>query len=129
MAARPSGAGHGCHRRQGRRLGPSGGIFACGEAEHLREQYAVWVHAMYDANNLYLLARWKDPTPLNNPENKGGHGFNGDCLQVRFILFPDTADRDGDLVGLLARRPRAFRHRTAVRRVRERRTRTIHGNR
>ena len=68
----------------------SGGIFACGDVENLRDQYAVWFHAMYDADNLYLLARWSDPTPLNNPENFGGHGFNADCLQVRFILFPDT---------------------------------------
>ncbi len=68
----------------------SGGIFACGEVEHLRDKYAVWFHAMYDADNVYLLARWIDPTPLNNPEMRGGHGWNGDCLQVRFILFPDT---------------------------------------
>ena len=68
------------------------GVFACGELEHLRDQYAVWMHAMYDAENVYLLARWRDPTPLNNTETVGGHGFNGDCLQVRFILFPDTPD-------------------------------------
>ena len=71
----------------------SGGIFACGETEHLRDAYAVWIHAMYDSNYLYILARWNDDTPLNNPETKGGHGFNGDCLQVRFILFPDSDDR------------------------------------
>ncbi|MCY3017696.1 MAG: hypothetical protein NTW87_01515 [Planctomycetota bacterium] len=71
----------------------TGGIFACGEVEHLRHQYAVWFHAMYDADNIYLLARWSDPTPLNNPETFGGHGFNGDCLQVRFILFPDTPEK------------------------------------
>ena len=68
----------------------SGGIFACGELEHLRDQYSLWLHGMYDADNLYLLARWNDPTPLNNPELRGGHGFNGDCLQVRFVMFPDT---------------------------------------
>jgi hypothetical protein len=70
----------------------SAGIFACGDVEHLRDQFALWMHAMADADNLYLVARWKDPTPLNNPETAGGHGFNGDCLQVRFILFPDTPD-------------------------------------
>jgi hypothetical protein len=70
----------------------SGGLFACGDVERMRDQYALWVHAMADAENLYVLARWKDPTPLNNPENLGGHGFNGDCLQVRFILFPGTPD-------------------------------------
>lgn len=71
----------------------SGGVFACGELEHLRDQFAVWFHAMYDADNIYLLARWQDPTPMNNPETLGGHGFNGDCLQVRFILFPDTPEQ------------------------------------
>ncbi len=71
----------------------SGGVFACGEVEHLRSQYAVWFHAMYDAENIYLLARWVDPTPMNNPETFGGHGFNGDCLQVRFILYPDTPEK------------------------------------
>ena len=64
----------------------SGGIFACGDVERLRDQYGVWFHAMYDSDNVYLLARWLDPTPLNNGESsKGGQGFQGDCLQVRFI--------------------------------------------
>jgi len=71
----------------------TGGIFACGELEHLRDNSSVWFHAMYDSENLYILARWKDPTPLNNPEALGGHGFNGDCLQFRFILFPDTPEK------------------------------------
>ena len=71
----------------------SGGIFACGEVEHLRDQFSVWVHAMYDQDNLYVLARWKDETPLNNPESAGGHAFNGDCLQLRFILFPNTPEQ------------------------------------
>lgn len=64
----------------------SGGIFCCGDVERLREHYGVWFHAMHDADNVYLLARWLDPTPLNNDQSsKGGHGFSGDCLQVRFI--------------------------------------------
>lgn len=71
----------------------SGGIFACGEVEHLRDRCAVWLHAMYDADKLYVLARWKDPTPLNNPERFGGHGFNGDCLQLRFVVEPGTAQQ------------------------------------
>lgn len=70
----------------------SGGLFACGEVEHLRDQFSVWLHAMHDAEYLYVLARWKDPTPLNNNATFGGHGFNGDSLQVRFVLFPDTPD-------------------------------------
>ena len=39
---------------------------------------------MYDAENLYLLSRWIDLTPLNNPGLVGSDmGFQGDCLQVR----------------------------------------------
>jgi hypothetical protein len=71
----------------------SGGIFVCGEVEHLRGQYSLWFHAMHDTENIYLLARWKDPTPLNNPEGFGGHGFNGDCLQVRFDTGRGTPGR------------------------------------
>lgn len=71
----------------------TGGIFACGELEHLRAKSSVWLHAMYDRENLYLLARWKDETPINNPASMGGYGFNGDCLQFRCILFPGTAEK------------------------------------
>ena len=64
----------------------SGGIFACDNVEQLRDDFSVWFFGMYDQKNLYLLAKWKDRTPLNNDQSsKGGHGFAGDCLQVRFI--------------------------------------------
>ncbi len=69
----------------------SGGIFACGDAENGREKMGVWFHAMYDADNLYLLARWRDVTPMNNPgSTKGDYGFNGDCLQFRIIVDNKT---------------------------------------
>ncbi len=71
----------------------SGGVFASGDVEHLRDQYSLWFHAMHDADNIYLLARWKDPTPLNNAEGFGGHGFNGDSLQVRFDMERGTPGR------------------------------------
>jgi hypothetical protein len=71
----------------------SAGIFACGELEHLRDRCSVWLHAMHDRDRLYVLARWKDETPLNNPVSFGGHGFNADCLQIRCIVSPDTAER------------------------------------
>jgi hypothetical protein len=61
------------------------GIFACGDVDKLRDQVGQWFHVMYDAENLYVLARWKDPTPLNNPGVKGDKGFAGDCLQFRTI--------------------------------------------
>ncbi len=69
----------------------SGGIFACGDVENAASNYAVWFHAMYDAENLYLLARWMDPTPMNHPGSiKGDYGFSGDCLQVRIVTAPDV---------------------------------------
>ena len=63
----------------------TGGILACSDVENLRDQYSMWFHAMYDGENLYLLARWKDPAPLNNPGVQGDMGFQGDCLQVRTL--------------------------------------------
>ena len=69
----------------------SGGIFICDDPETQRDQFAVWYHTMYDAENLYLLARWIDPTPLANPGvTMADHGFQGDCLQVRTVTAPDT---------------------------------------
>jgi hypothetical protein len=70
----------------------SGGVFACGDVEHLRDKLAVWIHAQYDADNLYVLARWIDETPMNNPGSTAGDmGFAGDCLQLRIICNPDAA--------------------------------------
>jgi outer membrane protein assembly factor BamB len=63
----------------------TGGILACSDVETLRDQYSMWFHAMYDGENLYVLARWKDPTPLNNPGVKGDMGFQADCLQFRTL--------------------------------------------
>jgi hypothetical protein len=69
----------------------SGGVFACGDVENVAATYGVWVHAMYDKDNLYLLARWVDATPMNNPgTSKGDYGFRGDCLQVRVVTDPDV---------------------------------------
>lgn len=67
----------------------SAGIFACGDVENQRDKYGVWFHAMWDADNLYVLARWQDLTPLNNRGSvKGDYGFNGDCLQFRVLTAP-----------------------------------------
>lgn len=73
----------------------SGGIFAVNDVENLRDQYGVWLHVMYDADNLYILTRWNDPAPLNNPgSSKGDHGFAGDCLQLRFISAYNEKGRE-----------------------------------
>ena len=54
---------------------------------------AVWIHAMYDAENLYVLARWIDETPMSHPGSiAGDQGFAGDCLQLRIILEPEKPD-------------------------------------
>lgn len=64
----------------------SGGVLACGDVENQRDKYGVWIHAMWDEKNLYLLARWNDLTPMNHPGSiKGDYGFNGDSLQFRVV--------------------------------------------
>ena len=35
-------------------------VYSAGDVERLRETYSVWFFAMYDKQNLYLLAKWKD---------------------------------------------------------------------
>lgn len=73
----------------------TGGIFACSDVENATEKYGVWLHAMYDRDNLYILARWLDPTPMNNPgSSKGDYGFRGDCLQFRIVTAPDVTSPD-----------------------------------
>jgi DNA-binding beta-propeller fold protein YncE len=86
----------------------SGGLFTCDDCETQRDRYAVWFHAMYDADRLYVLARWLDPEPLNNPySSKGDLVFNGDCLQFRIISAGDrcthwTCYRDREGIDLMA---------------------------
>jgi hypothetical protein len=74
----------------------SGGIFACDDVENQRGKFAVWLHAMYDTENLYLLAHFIDETPLNNPgQTIADYGFAGDSLQVRTITAPGTPQERG----------------------------------
>ena len=74
----------------------SGGIFACDDVEEQREHFAIWLHAQYDAENLYLLARWIDDTPMNNPgQTIADYGFAGDCLQFRTITAQGTPQERG----------------------------------
>ena len=75
----------------------TGGIFICDDPETQRDKFAVWFHAMYDAQNLYVLARWVDPTPLNNPGvTIADHGFQGDCLQFRTLTAAGTPEEVGN---------------------------------
>ncbi len=67
----------------------SGSIFICSDVENYRDQFASWQSAMFDAENLYLLTRWTDETPMNNPGLCGSDmGFEGDSLQARLIAGP-----------------------------------------
>ena len=69
----------------------SGGIFACGDVENQRTNFGTWMYAMYDAQHLYLLAHFVDPTPLNNPgQVEADYGFAGDCLQFRVVAGAGT---------------------------------------
>lgn len=70
----------------------SGGVFVCGDVENQRETLSVWIHAMYDADHLYVLARWLDETPMSNPGSiAGDYGWAGDCLQLRLIADPEQS--------------------------------------
>ena len=73
----------------------AGGVFACSDVENLRARLACWFHVMYDRHSLYILARWIDETPMNNPGSVAGDmGFAGDCLQVRTITSPDDPKQE-----------------------------------
>jgi hypothetical protein len=75
----------------------AGSLFICSDVESYRDQFASWQSAMYDADNLYLLSRWIDTTPLNNPGLCGSDmGFAGDCLQVRTIVGGALPDPRAD---------------------------------
>ena len=41
----------------------TGGIFACNNVEEQRDRHSAWLHAMYDKDNLYVLARVKTQKP------------------------------------------------------------------
>ena len=74
----------------------SGGFFICDDVEAQRDKFAVWFHAMYDAESLYLLAHFVDETPLNNPgQTIADYGFAGDSLQLRTLTAPGTPQERG----------------------------------
>lgn len=75
----------------------SGGIFICDDVQTQRGALSVWMHAQYDADNLYLLARFKDQSPLNNPgQTIADYGFGGDSLQTRIVTNPGQASERGN---------------------------------
>ncbi|HUW34181.1 MAG TPA: PKD domain-containing protein [Planctomycetota bacterium] len=70
----------------------SGGILVCKNVEQQRDTQSAWVHLMHDARNLYVLTRWCDEIPMNNPRDtrKAPDGYNGDSLQFRLLAEPNT---------------------------------------
>lgn len=54
----------------------------------VRERYSVETAAMWDKENLYLAAKWKDPTPmfsLINPADNPDEGWKEDAWQMRIL--------------------------------------------
>lgn len=54
----------------------------------IRDKYSVRVHAMWDAEALYLGLAWNDPTPMMNKVDSEGAPFDGwqaDALQLRLV--------------------------------------------
>jgi hypothetical protein len=63
----------------------SGRIWAFADAG-VRDRYSVEVAAMWDIENLYLAAKWKDPTPMFNlidPALNPDEGWKEDSWQMR----------------------------------------------
>ena len=64
-----------------------GGVFICADAETQRETFALWFHLMYDAEDLYILARWIYPPALKRAaKGKDPEGFATNNLRLRFIM-------------------------------------------
>ena len=64
----------------------SGEIVCCKDVASMLEIESCRVAAMWDEQNLYLLFRFKDPTPMQNkvdPATMRGNGWRSDCVQLR----------------------------------------------
>ena len=71
----------------------SGGVWGYNDPT-LVDRYSVWTHMMWDANGVYMLARYHDMNPLKN--DTSGEDFQqswrADCYQARVVFDPDTTD-------------------------------------
>lgn len=64
----------------------SGEILMCYDLGTLQDTYSVRAAAMYDADCVYFLLRFKDATPMVNhvdPKQEPGTGWQSDCIQLR----------------------------------------------
>jgi hypothetical protein len=59
----------------------------------LVDRYSLWTHLMWDDKGIYMLARYHDPSPLQN--DTSGEDFSkswrADCFQAR-VIFDDKTD-------------------------------------
>ncbi|HUT10470.1 MAG TPA: hypothetical protein VMX94_07050 [Armatimonadota bacterium] len=65
----------------------SGRIWIFADAA-VRDRYPAEVAAMWDADNLYLAAKWKDPTPMFSaidPAINPNDGWKSDCWQIHMV--------------------------------------------
>ena len=60
----------------------SGGIFSSHNLEEMRDEYGAWFHMMYDAQNLYVLARVS-----------GKHPPSDDSLRLYMMTAPDKPEQ------------------------------------
>lgn len=64
----------------------SGTRLMCYDVAALRDRYSAQAALMYDAANVYVSLRWKDPTPMVNryePVVERGQAWKADCVQLR----------------------------------------------
>ncbi len=59
----------------------------------LVERYSVWTHLMWDARGVYFLARFHDPSPMQNAASSKDFNLSwrADCYQAR-VIFDDRTD-------------------------------------
>lgn len=77
------------------------GVFLCGNVEKQLNEFAVWIHVYYDNEALYVLGRFTDKTPLNNPiPINQDSPWEGDALQLHLVSRPRTeSERVVDVMG------------------------------
>ena len=64
----------------------TGGVFICADVETQRDTFAQWFHLMHDADHLYLLARWINPTAAKPSAKGDAESFATGNLRLRFIV-------------------------------------------
>jgi lysophospholipase L1-like esterase len=82
----------------------SGGVCLCNDVPAETATSALWLHAMYDGEQLYVLAHFRQPYPLANRFLRTDAAlFNDDCLRLRLLTdrpvqVSAALDREGQPV-------------------------------